>query len=373
MRGERAALRRRSSRAWVARRICRRRLRAGAPGAAAPRRAVTATPAASRSRGRRPRRRGGRRSARRAAGGARRACSCGAARADERDGLAGRELEVDGVENRCLAGRVAEGDAFEPHRRRAEIGRVAAAAGDAGRRLDQVEERSGDRGAVGARVELRREVAEGEVELGGEDQHRQPGSRPRSRSTSRTPTVTATSATPIVAASEHRSGEEGDAECPQRGSAVAVADGGKLLALRAAPVEGAQGRQASDDIEEMRRQQRERLPALARPAFGVAADEPHEDGPSGRVSSMIPAEVGSITAARMRSRRRVPPPRGRRGSGRSERSSRTRPTPRSTIVEPATPREGARPVPSGGQRARAVARRGSGRQRAGRRPRSPRK
>ena len=49
-----------------------------------------------------------------------------------------------------------------------------------------------------------------------------------------------------------------------------------LLRLRLAAVEGAQRRQPAHDVEEVRRQQRQRLPALAGPPLRVAPDEPHE-------------------------------------------------------------------------------------------------
>ncbi len=47
-------------------------------------------------------------------------------------------------------------------------------------------------------------------------------------------------------------------------------------ALRLAAVERAEGRQAAHHVEEVRREERERLPALACPPLRVAAHEPHE-------------------------------------------------------------------------------------------------
>ena len=77
---------------------------------------------------------------------------------------------------------------------------------------------------------------------------------------------------------QHRSGEKRDPEGSHRRSAVGVAHLRDLLGLRRAAVEGPERRQAAHDVEEVRREQRQRPPARARALLGVAADEPHEDG-----------------------------------------------------------------------------------------------
>ena len=126
-------------------------------------------------------------------------------------------------------------------------------------------------------MELRREVAQRQVELGREHEHRQPG-------------LEADAALDEAHADghgderdaerrrelEHRPREERDAERAHRRAAVLVAHRRDLLRLRLAAVEGAKRRQAAHDVEEVRREERERLPALARALLRVAADEPHE-------------------------------------------------------------------------------------------------
>src|SRR4029077_11851136 len=51
-----------------------------------------------------------------------------------------------------------------------------------------------------------------------------------------------------------------------------------LIGLCTAPIEGTQRWQSANDVGEMRREKRERLPALARTPLGVPPDEPHEHG-----------------------------------------------------------------------------------------------
>ena len=68
---------------------------------------------------------------------------------------------------------------------------------------------------------------------------------------------------------EHGAGEERDAQRPHRRAAVAVAHLADPLGLRRAAVERAERRQPADDVEEVRREQRQRLPALARVARSV--------------------------------------------------------------------------------------------------------
>ena len=77
---------------------------------------------------------------------------------------------------------------------------------------------------------------------------------------------------------EHRAGEEGDAERPHRRAPVLVADLRDPLGLRRAPVERAQSGQSTDDVQEVRGEQPERLTPLRRAPLRVAADQPHEHG-----------------------------------------------------------------------------------------------
>jgi hypothetical protein len=98
-----------------------------------------------------------------------------AARSHERDGLAGRELEVNCMEHRALPARVGERDAFQTHRRHPGARRRRTARAGHLADVDELEEPVGDGEAVRARVELGGEVSQWEIELGRKDQHRQPG------------------------------------------------------------------------------------------------------------------------------------------------------------------------------------------------------
>ena len=99
--------------------------------------------------------------------------------ADERDRLAGRELERDAVEHRRRGRgrrtrRPRAGSRSRPRRARAPVPALTA-----GGASTQVEQPARDRDPVGARVELRAHVAQRQVQLGREHEHRQ--RRPRSR------------------------------------------------------------------------------------------------------------------------------------------------------------------------------------------------
>ena len=76
---------------------------------------------------------------------------------------------------------------------------------------------------------------------------------------------------------QHRAGQEGDPERPHGGAAVALSDGGEGGGLGPAAVVRAQRRQAAHDVEEVGREQAQRLPALAGALLGAASDQPHED------------------------------------------------------------------------------------------------
>ena len=126
-------------------------------------------------------------------------------------------------------------------------------------------------------MELRRKVTEREIELGREHEHRQTG-------------FEADAALDEAHADgdgherdsescrqlEHRPREKRHAQRCHRRAAVLLAHHADLLRLRLAAVEGAKRRQAADDVEEVRREERERLPPLAGALLRIAADQPHE-------------------------------------------------------------------------------------------------
>ena len=136
----------------------------------------------------------------------------------------------------------------------------------------------GDGGSVRARVESRREVAQRQVELGRQHEHRQ-------RGLERDPAVDEPHAdrhgderdAERRGELEHRAREEREAQRAHRRPPVLVAHLLDPRGLRLAPVEGPEGRQAADDVEEVGREERHRLPALPGAGAGRAADQPEED------------------------------------------------------------------------------------------------
>ena len=203
----------------------------------------------------------------------------GAALADERHRLAGRQLEVEPVEDETGARRVGEGDVLQAHRRRRGArDRPRPSPASRGRRVEQREHPVGDRQAVGARVVLRAQPAQRQVQLGCEHEHGQPGleaepaaGQPHADRHRHERDAEGRGQL------EHRPRQEREAQRPHRRAAVALADLGDAGRLRAAAIERAQRRQAAHHVEEVRRQQPQRVPALAGALLGGAADEPHED------------------------------------------------------------------------------------------------
>ena len=305
-----------------------------------------------------------------------------AARADERDRLARPELEVEPVEHEPASRR--DRRTRRPRsaraRRRGLGGASPADRQHRRRRLEQREHPLGDREPVGARVELRAELAQRQVQLGREHEHRQ--ARPRGRappSTSRTPTVTATSATPSVAASSSTEPErKRDPERAHRRAAVALADLVDAGRLRPAAVERAQRRQAAHDVEEVRREEPQREPALARALLGVAADQPHEHRHERqRQQHAARPRCRSIARRPSRARRAGRPRRARpaAGSGRSTPRARRRPgrpPPRSPPASTPSSAAGCVAQPPLDEREPQLGEHGRGGARA-RRPRSPRR
>ena len=220
--------------------------------------------------------------------------------ADERDRLARRELEVDAVEHEPPARRVGERDALEPdgsdaRARRASRARWRAAARSSrrsrrrprrrGRRRSRGTAPRGSGAAGRARARARAPSA--------------PASKPSPPSTSRTPTVTATSAIPSVAASSSTAPERNATRSvpivARRYSSPTSRD---PLGLRRAAVERAQRRQPADDVEEVGRETRSAC-QRSRVRRSVYRPTSHmKTGTSGSVSSMTPAETGSIAATR---------------------------------------------------------------------------
>ncbi len=139
--------------------------------------------------------------------------------------------------------------------------------------------RVGHRPPVGARVELRREIAEREVELGREHQDRQCRLEADPALDQPDPDYDCDEGDPERRGElEHRPGQERDAKRAHGRAPVLAADFTDPLGLRAATVERAQRRQPAHDVQEVRRQQRERLPALPSAMLRVPAQKPHEDG-----------------------------------------------------------------------------------------------
>ena len=190
----------------------------------------------------------------------------------------GADHEVEAAQHVDVAARVGERDALERDRRERRIRRAARRRRRRSARVGEVEQPLRDGGAVGARVELRSEVAERQVELRCEDENGERGleadaslGQPHAdddgdeRDPQRRRQL------------EDRAGEERDAERSHRRPAVLLAHLGDPRSLRVRAVEGAQRRQAAHDVQEVVREERQRLPALPCAPLGVAPDEPHED------------------------------------------------------------------------------------------------
>ena len=178
---------------------------------------------------------------------------------------------------------IRERDAVEPDRGGAKArGRHRSGRRRHGR-LDQCQEAVGNGDAIGARMEPGSEIAQRQVELRREHEHGQrrfecdpaldqpdPDGDCDERDAERRREL------------EHGSREECEAQRSHRRRAVGVA---RLLdppELRLATIERSQRRQPANDIEEVRRQQRHRLPALACPVPGGPADQPEEHGHEGQ-------------------------------------------------------------------------------------------
>ncbi len=202
-----------------------------------------------------------------------------AAGADERDELPGLDAQVQPVEHRLAATGVGDAHVLQLDRAGAHVrGRERVGRGAHGRRgVERGEQAPGGLETVGAGVEVLTDHPDREVQLRGEQQHRQPdGERDvpvdeldrDGRGDERRP--------------EHREqlederGEEGDPQRRHRLAPVGVAGLGQRPDLGGVAVVGAQRLQPADDVEEVRAEERERLPALLRGALRGEPDEDHE-------------------------------------------------------------------------------------------------
>ena len=301
----------------------------------------------------------------------------GAALPDERDGLAGRQLEVEPVED---AGRGAP-----DRRRRRAPGAPAPPRGSATGRGPPARAAAGASSSASIRSATARPSAlawysapsrrRGRYSSGASTSTVSPAWRPRPPSASRTPTVTATSATPRVAASSSTVPER-----KVRRSVPIVARRWRSLTsamrarLRGAAIERAQRRQAAHDVEEVRRQAAQGVPALAGALLGGAADEPHEDRHERQRDRhderRLEVDGRPPTPRRRtgRSRRARPAAGSGRSTPRAPRSPAPRPR-RSRRTASRRPRSAA--SPAGARRAPGAARRARSPPRAGPRPPSP--
>ena len=149
-----------------------------------------------------------------------------AARADERHDFSRPQLELETVEHRLGASRVAERDALEPHDLDRRVGsREDSLVAHGGRRLQQPEDSVGDREPICARVVLGPKPPQRQVQLGGE--HEDGEAR-----------LQAEPAAHQADADRHRdqrhaqgrgqledgAGQEGDPERPHRRPPIALAD-----------------------------------------------------------------------------------------------------------------------------------------------------
>ena len=123
------------------------------------------------------------------------------------------------------------------------------------------------------------EVAQRQVELGCEHEHREPGLEAEPASDQADSDGHRDERDPERRCElQHRPGEKRDAERAHRRAAVLVADLRDPLRLHPGAVEGAERRQPANDVGEVGGELRECPPARACAPLGVAADEPHEDG-----------------------------------------------------------------------------------------------
>ena len=187
------------------------------------------------------------------------------------------ELELDVLEHEAVPRGVREGHGLEPdgHLERA---RRTHGTGARGRRaFEQVEKALGDGEPVGAGVKLRGEVAEREVELGREQEHRQRSLQPDAAVDEPHADGDRDQSDPERRGQlQDGSGEERRAQRGHGRAPVLVADRRDPLGLLCAPVERAERGEPADHVEKMAREHRQRPPAGAHAPLRVAADEPHE-------------------------------------------------------------------------------------------------
>ena len=201
-----------------------------------------------------------------------------AARADERHHFSRPKLELETVEHRLRASRVAERDTLEPHDLDRRVGSCERSLVTHGRRrLQQPEDSVGDREPICARVVFGPEPPQRKVQLGGEhedgeaclqaepaaheadtDRHRDQGhAQGRGQL-------------------EDGAGQEGDPERPHRRPPIALADVCERRRLSPGPVERPQRGQPAHHVEEVGRQEAQGEPPLPGSLLRVTPDQPHE-------------------------------------------------------------------------------------------------
>ncbi len=164
------------------------------------------------------------------------------ARADEGDGLAGQQLEVERVEDEVGSRGVGERDLLQANGcvRRTGRDEPPPAPHRCGC-LEQPEQAVGDGQSVGAGVELGSELAQRSVELRREDEDGQPGPQTEAALHEAHADRDRDQGHPERGRQlEHGSREKGDAQRAHRGLSVALAHLLDRRRLRAASVEGAQ-------------------------------------------------------------------------------------------------------------------------------------
>ena len=184
------------------------------------------------------------------------------------------------VEHGLAAARVGDAHVLQLDRAGAHVGRRERARGGAhGRRgVEHGEQAPGGLQAVGARVEVLADHADGQVQLGREQQHGQPdGERdvPVDRAAPRRSRRRAPSRASRAARARARRGRR-SAASPSSGAGRRRRPSVSVCTCARVAVVGAQRLEPADDVEEVRAEERERLPALLRGALRREPDEDHE-------------------------------------------------------------------------------------------------
>ncbi len=193
-----------------------------------------------------------------------------AAGADQGHRLPRLQPQVDAAQDLGPA-RVREAHAGQLDRLAAGVGRRQRSCRRPHRRrlVEDFEDPLGARHPVGRGVELGAELAQRHVDLGGEDQHGQPGGQPEVPARELDPDRGGDQRHPDHRQQlQHQGREEADPQRLHRLLAVALAGGGDRVGLGLGAAVGAQGLEPADEVEEAGREAREPAPAPARRALG---------------------------------------------------------------------------------------------------------